>query len=126
MNSEMVGVMPLGDAARPASRTGDRTRAGWRETVRERDVHRVVDRGRHRVGAPAELEAIQAAKALGVKVSVLPRVLEVVGSAASFDYVDGLTLLGVPRFGLSPPRGGGQALPRPRRCGRGAARAPRR
>jgi exopolysaccharide biosynthesis polyprenyl glycosylphosphotransferase len=49
----------------------------------------------------AELETIQAAKALGVKVSVVPRVLEVVGSASSFDYVDGITLLGVRRFGLS-------------------------
>jgi exopolysaccharide biosynthesis polyprenyl glycosylphosphotransferase len=54
------------------------------------------------VAAPDhELDAIQAAKALGVKVSVLPRILEVVGSSASFDHVDGLTLLGVPRFGLT-------------------------
>src|SRR3954462_5791370 len=64
----------------------------------------------HRVGVAAgtgpaehELEAIQAAKAVGVKVSVLPRVLEVVGSSASFDFVDGLTFLCVPQFGLSRP-----------------------
>jgi exopolysaccharide biosynthesis polyprenyl glycosylphosphotransferase len=101
MNSEMVGVMPLGDAALPASRAGDRP-SRLAETVRERHVHRVVIAAGTESG-PAELEAIQAAKALGVKVSVLPRVLEVVGSAATFDYVDGLTLLGVPRFGLSRP-----------------------
>jgi lipopolysaccharide/colanic/teichoic acid biosynthesis glycosyltransferase len=36
-----------------------------------------------------------------VKVSVVPRVLEVIGSSAAYDYIDGLTVLGIPRFGLS-------------------------
>jgi lipopolysaccharide/colanic/teichoic acid biosynthesis glycosyltransferase len=36
-----------------------------------------------------------------VKFSLLPRVFEVVGSAVAFDYVGGLTLLGMRRFGLS-------------------------
>jgi exopolysaccharide biosynthesis polyprenyl glycosylphosphotransferase len=44
---------------------------------------------------------IRAAKAVGVRVSVLPRMLEVVGSAVEFDDVDGMTMLGVRRFGLS-------------------------
>jgi lipopolysaccharide/colanic/teichoic acid biosynthesis glycosyltransferase len=44
--------------------------------------------------------AIQSAKALGAKVSVLPRMFEVVGSSVAFDYVDGMTVLGVRRFGL--------------------------
>lgn len=47
------------------------------------------------------LDAIRLVKALGVKVSVLPRLLEVVGSSSSFDEVDGITLLGVRQFGLS-------------------------
>ena len=38
---------------------------------------------------------------MGVRVSVLPRMFEVVGSSAAFDYLDGLTILGVRRFGLS-------------------------
>jgi lipopolysaccharide/colanic/teichoic acid biosynthesis glycosyltransferase len=38
---------------------------------------------------------------LGVRVSVLPRMFEVVGASAAFDYLDGLTILGVRRFGLS-------------------------
>jgi exopolysaccharide biosynthesis polyprenyl glycosylphosphotransferase len=46
-------------------------------------------------------EAIREAKQLGVKVSLLPRMFEVVGSAVAFDYLGGLTLLGVRRFGLS-------------------------
>ena len=47
------------------------------------------------------LQAVRLVKALGVKVSVLPRLLEVVGSSSIFDEVDGLTLLGVRPYGLS-------------------------
>jgi exopolysaccharide biosynthesis polyprenyl glycosylphosphotransferase len=47
------------------------------------------------------LHAIRVIKALGVKVSVLPRLLEVVGSSSTFDDVDGITLLGVRQYGLS-------------------------
>jgi exopolysaccharide biosynthesis polyprenyl glycosylphosphotransferase len=47
------------------------------------------------------LDAIRVIKALGVKVSVLPRLLEVVGSSSSFDDVNGVWLLGVRHFGLS-------------------------
>jgi exopolysaccharide biosynthesis polyprenyl glycosylphosphotransferase len=46
-------------------------------------------------------DAIRAAKLLGVQVSLLPRMFEVVGSAVAFDYLGGLTLLGVRRFGLT-------------------------
>jgi exopolysaccharide biosynthesis polyprenyl glycosylphosphotransferase len=41
------------------------------------------------------LHVIRLIKALGVKVSVLPRLLEVVGSSSTFEDVDGLSLLGV-------------------------------
>jgi exopolysaccharide biosynthesis polyprenyl glycosylphosphotransferase len=47
------------------------------------------------------LHAIRLVKALGVKVSVLPRLLEVVGSSSTFDDIDGITLLGVRRYGLT-------------------------
>jgi exopolysaccharide biosynthesis polyprenyl glycosylphosphotransferase len=47
------------------------------------------------------LNAVRVVKALGVKVSVLPRLFEAVGSSAKFDDVDGTTLLGVPNYGLS-------------------------
>jgi exopolysaccharide biosynthesis polyprenyl glycosylphosphotransferase len=69
--------------------------------VLQHDVHRVIvagDAGEHQ----GVLEAIQSAKALGVRVSVLPRMFEVVGSSLAFDYLDGLTIFGVGRFGLSP------------------------
>jgi exopolysaccharide biosynthesis polyprenyl glycosylphosphotransferase len=47
------------------------------------------------------LDAIRLVKAIGVKVSVLPRLLEVVGSSSTFDEVAGMTLLGVRQYGLS-------------------------
>ena len=46
-------------------------------------------------------ELIRIAKAAGVLVSVLPRVLDVLGSAVELEDVDGMTLLGVRPFGLS-------------------------
>jgi exopolysaccharide biosynthesis polyprenyl glycosylphosphotransferase len=46
-------------------------------------------------------ELIRAAKAACVQVSVLPRMLEVVGSAVEFEDVDGMTMLGIRPFGLS-------------------------
>jgi exopolysaccharide biosynthesis polyprenyl glycosylphosphotransferase len=47
------------------------------------------------------VELIRIAKAIGVRVSVLPRMLEAVGSTVEFESVDGLTMLGVRPFGLS-------------------------
>jgi exopolysaccharide biosynthesis polyprenyl glycosylphosphotransferase len=39
-------------------------------------------------------------KSLGVRVSVLPRIFEVVGTAVEFDTLNGVTVLGIRRFGL--------------------------
>ena len=47
------------------------------------------------------LGAIRLVKSFGAQVSVLPRLFEVVGSSVRFDDIEGLTLLGIPRFGLS-------------------------
>ena len=46
-------------------------------------------------------EAIRLIKMMGVKISVLPRMLEVVGSAFELDDVDGVTLLGIHRSELT-------------------------
>ena len=66
----------------------------------EHDVDRVIIAPG---GSDAEeiLDAIRVVKSLGVKVSVLPRLFEVVGSSVEFDQIDGVTLLGVRRYGLS-------------------------
>jgi exopolysaccharide biosynthesis polyprenyl glycosylphosphotransferase len=46
------------------------------------------------------LDLIRLIKAMGVKISVLPRLLEVVGSSSTYEDVDGLTLLGVRQYGV--------------------------
>jgi exopolysaccharide biosynthesis polyprenyl glycosylphosphotransferase len=51
------------------------------------------------------LNTIRRLKAMGLKVSVLPRLFEVVGSSVERDDVDGITLLGMHRYGLSRSSG---------------------
>jgi exopolysaccharide biosynthesis polyprenyl glycosylphosphotransferase len=71
-----------------------------RALVRELEIHRIVL-------APSTTDStgivglIRLTKAVGVSVSVLPRMFEAVGSAVEFDDVDGMTMLGIRRFGLS-------------------------
>src|SRR5829696_406870 len=64
------------------------------------NVQRVVI-APHSTDAGQTLDLVRVAKAAGVRVSVVPRLFEVVGSAVEFDHVDGLTMLGVRRFGLT-------------------------
>ena len=47
------------------------------------------------------LNVIRAANSLGVKVSVVPRLLEVVGSSVEFDEIEGVPLLSMRKVGLS-------------------------
>jgi exopolysaccharide biosynthesis polyprenyl glycosylphosphotransferase len=68
--------------------------------IREEDVHRVILAPRALDG-DAVLDAVQLSKALGAKVSLVPGVFEVVGSSVRFDDIGGMTVLGVPRFGLT-------------------------
>jgi exopolysaccharide biosynthesis polyprenyl glycosylphosphotransferase len=67
--------------------------------IAERNIHRVIvaqDASSDRV-----LQTVRYFKEYGLKVSVLPSILEVVGSSVEFDEVGGTTLLGVRSFGLS-------------------------
>lgn len=74
---------------------------GLRELVRELHVHRLVlAEGASSFDAGA-LELVRSAKWIGVRVSLCPGVLAAVGGCATFDELDGMMLLGVPRFGLS-------------------------
>jgi exopolysaccharide biosynthesis polyprenyl glycosylphosphotransferase len=91
INARLVGRLELG---------GNLDARELGRAIRRHDVHRVVVAGE--AAAPERVhDVIQAAKSLGVKVSVLPRMFEVVGSAVAFDYLGGITMLGVRRFGLS-------------------------
>jgi exopolysaccharide biosynthesis polyprenyl glycosylphosphotransferase len=71
-----------------------------RRVMSEHEVERVII-APDDTDSDLVLRAIRVIKALGVKVSVLPRLLEVVGSSSTFDDVDGITLLGVRRYGMT-------------------------
>jgi exopolysaccharide biosynthesis polyprenyl glycosylphosphotransferase len=68
--------------------------------IQQRHVHRVIIEPSEAL-PQTTLDFVREAKATGVRVSLLPRILEVVGSTIEVDDVDGITLLGVRRFGLS-------------------------
>jgi exopolysaccharide biosynthesis polyprenyl glycosylphosphotransferase len=53
-------------------------------------------------GGEDVVDVIRLAKACGVRVAVLPRMLDVIGTAVEFDDLGGQLLLGVRGFGLSP------------------------
>ena len=67
--------------------------------VRELGIHRIII-APLRTGRGSMIELIRVAKAVGVRVSVVPGMLEVVGSGAAFDEVEGMAMLGIPAFGL--------------------------
>jgi exopolysaccharide biosynthesis polyprenyl glycosylphosphotransferase len=66
--------------------------ASMRRTLIEYDIHRVIVVPN---GLDHNLDTIRLVKTLGVRVSVLPRMLEVIGSSFELDDVDGVALLGV-------------------------------
>ncbi len=104
---EVVGFLPLEDERRAHSDWGERSRRRRTRTfedletvVRELDVHRVFLIPTNADGETI-LEAVRRASRLGIRVSLVPRLFEVVGSAVAFDMVGGVTVLGVRRPGLS-------------------------
>ncbi|HXP38364.1 MAG TPA: exopolysaccharide biosynthesis polyprenyl glycosylphosphotransferase [Solirubrobacteraceae bacterium] len=74
-----------------------------RDLAQTLDVHRAIIAPGWGADADAgeTLNLVRTLKAVDVRVSVLPRMLEVVGSAVEFDDLHGVTLLGVRRFDLT-------------------------
>ncbi len=70
------------------------------ELARAMDVHRAIIAPRS-ADAGEMLNLVRTLKAVGVRVSVLPRLLEVVGSSVEFDDLHGVTLMGVRHFDLT-------------------------
>jgi exopolysaccharide biosynthesis polyprenyl glycosylphosphotransferase len=71
-----------------------------RNLARDLDVHRAIVAPRS-ADAEETLDLVRTLKAVGVRVSMLPRLLEVVGSSVEFDDLHGVTVMGVRRFDLS-------------------------
>jgi exopolysaccharide biosynthesis polyprenyl glycosylphosphotransferase len=71
-----------------------------RELAQAFDIHRAIVASSS-ADAGEMLELVCTLKAVGVRVSVLPRLLEVVGSSVEFDDLHGVTLMGVRRFDMT-------------------------
>ena len=117
---QVVGFLPIRDERRRGDRRSGQDRRPElerRRTGRERrqrqesladldaialrlDVDRVVMLATD-VDNRLLLDIVKRSATLGVKVSLIPSLLEVVGSAVEFDTVGGVTLLGLRRHGLS-------------------------
>jgi exopolysaccharide biosynthesis polyprenyl glycosylphosphotransferase len=70
------------------------------DLARTLDVHRAIIAPRS-ADAGEMLDLVRTLKAVGVRVSVVPRLLEVVGSSVEFDDLHGITVMGVRRFDLT-------------------------
>lgn len=96
VQATVVATLPLaGDDARAIGGPDE-----IRRIVHELDIHRVII-APVSTDSSAVVELIRIAKAVGVRVSVLPRMFEVVGSFVEFEDLDGMTMLGIRRFGLT-------------------------
>jgi exopolysaccharide biosynthesis polyprenyl glycosylphosphotransferase len=71
-----------------------------RDLARDLDVHRAIVAPSSGEGAEL-LDLVRTLKAVGIRVSVVPRLLQVIGSSVEFDDLHGVTLMGVRRFDLS-------------------------
>jgi exopolysaccharide biosynthesis polyprenyl glycosylphosphotransferase len=96
--AEFVGRMSLEGLSRP--QLADIGASTLHRLIEQRHVHRVIIEPSEAL-PQTTLDFVREAKATGVRVSLLPRILEVVGSTIEVDDVDGITLLGVRRAGLS-------------------------
>jgi exopolysaccharide biosynthesis polyprenyl glycosylphosphotransferase len=104
MKAELVADIDPGDHSAWSAWSTDAFSAPRVEEIR--DLARSLDVQRaiiapDRVEPERMLDLVCTLEAVGVKVSVLPRLLEVVGSSVEFDDLHGVTLMGIKRFVLS-------------------------
>jgi exopolysaccharide biosynthesis polyprenyl glycosylphosphotransferase len=100
-DAKIVGRVPFGDGA-DSGRVpvlGDLATLGL--VLAEHDIDRVILVPTAHDFELA-LDTTRLVKSLGVRVSLLPRLFEVVGSSVEFDNLSGVTLLGLREYGLSP------------------------
>lgn len=100
-NAKLVAQIDLQNASPWASSTvSERALADARWLVRRFEIQRVII-APHTVGGADTLDLMRTFGAVGVRVSVIPALLQVVGSAVEFDDVHGVAMLGVRAFSLT-------------------------
>jgi exopolysaccharide biosynthesis polyprenyl glycosylphosphotransferase len=99
-NALLVAQIELHDASPWAAPTiSDQSLADARALVRRLEIQRVII-APHTSGGAETLDLMRTFGAIGVRVSVIPAMLQVVGSAVEFDDVQGVAVLGVRAFRL--------------------------
>jgi exopolysaccharide biosynthesis polyprenyl glycosylphosphotransferase len=99
LNAVVVGRVPIDARDREGAVLGTMDRLP--AVIAEHEAERVIVAPTLEGGGDV-VDVIRLATACGVRVSVLPRLLEAIGSSVEFDEVGGQALLGVRGFGLSP------------------------
>jgi exopolysaccharide biosynthesis polyprenyl glycosylphosphotransferase len=101
VKAELVWHLDLDDVGTWSTNTFSAQRLSEiRDLARTLNVHRAIVAPTSADGGEM-LDLVRTLKAVGVRVSVLPRLLEVVGSSVEFDDLHGVTLMGVRRFEMS-------------------------
>jgi exopolysaccharide biosynthesis polyprenyl glycosylphosphotransferase len=99
VDAKIVGRMSLqriSDFTRDERPVDERT---LRTLARDLDVHRVLVVP-SQTNPQVTLDLVRTVKALGIRVSIVPHVFDVVGHSVVFDDICGMTLLGVREFAL--------------------------
>jgi len=101
VKAEMVAQLDLDDVDEWSAKAFSSQRLSEiRDLARTLDVHRAIVAPGSADGGEM-LDLVRTLKAVGVRVSVLPRLLEVVGSSVEFDDLHGVMVMGVRRFELT-------------------------
>ncbi len=90
---ELAGILSVGDHEWSAE--------GLAKVVETYHAHRIVVGPYVSWREPTLIDLIRIAKWIGVRVSIMPNVMTVIGAATIVDTLDSMLLLGVPRFGLT-------------------------
>jgi exopolysaccharide biosynthesis polyprenyl glycosylphosphotransferase len=100
VNADIVGHLDLEDEAACEGDIFAERLVRICSSVRELDADRVIVAPRSADGEDV-LDLVRTLRAMGTRVSFVPRVLEVLGTSVEFDDVHGITIMGVRRFHLS-------------------------
>jgi exopolysaccharide biosynthesis polyprenyl glycosylphosphotransferase len=101
LKAKLVAAIDPADASRWSAAAFSAPRLQEiRELARSLDVQRAIV-APDSVEPDKMLDLVRTLGALGIKVSVLPRLLEVVGTSVVFDDLHGVTVMGVKRFALT-------------------------
>jgi exopolysaccharide biosynthesis polyprenyl glycosylphosphotransferase len=100
-DARLVGRLSLAPAAGDAVAPTPPDETALAALVRDLDAHRLVIEP-SQTDPDTTLAIVRTAQALGLRVTLVPQVLDVVGHAVVFDDLFGLTVLGVQPVGLRP------------------------